>query len=347
MERTEPGGGVGASDGLAPLDAFQVATQRESSSRAGTPVKTIDPVEPGQVAKEEGRPLHPENEAGTAPGDRTFRPDVQGLRAVAILLVVLFHAGVPQLTGGFVGVDVFFVISGFVITGLLLREHSSSGRTRLLAFYGRRSRRILPAATLVIIVTVAASYRWLGFLTGNETARVAQNSSTFLCELPLHCHRHELPRIAIASIGTAELLVPFGRGTVLSRVPDSLPRHRSVLEANSYPAKADGLAGRRRHRIDGLVDPPNIGQQCGCVLFTLHPCVGACPRRPSRRLKFPVGEDPSYCGDRHDLARLGRNRLRRIHIHVHDPVSRFGCSTARCFDRTGHRRWDSPPKIRG
>ena len=69
------------------------------------------------------------DEAGTAPADRRFRPDVEGLRAVSILLVVLYHAGVPGLTGGFVGVDVFFVISGFVITGLLLRERKSTGGT--------------------------------------------------------------------------------------------------------------------------------------------------------------------------------------------------------------------------
>jgi len=119
------------------------------------------------------------DESGTAPGDRKFRPDVEGLRALAILLVVLFHAGVPHLTGGFVGVDVFFVLSGFVITGLLLREHASSGRTGLSAFYGRRSRRILPAATLVLIATVLASYHWLGFLTGNETARVSRTASLF------------------------------------------------------------------------------------------------------------------------------------------------------------------------
>lgn len=61
------------------------------------------------------------DESGTAPGDRAFRPDVQGLRAVAVLLVVLFHSGIAALSGGFVGVDVFFVISGFVITGVLLR----------------------------------------------------------------------------------------------------------------------------------------------------------------------------------------------------------------------------------
>jgi peptidoglycan/LPS O-acetylase OafA/YrhL len=120
------------------------------------------------------------DESGTAPGDRKFRPDVEGLRAVAILLVVLFHAGVPHLTGGFVGVDVFFVLSGFVITGLLLREHRSTGKNRLLAFYGRRSRRILPASTLVVILTIVASYRWLGFLTGDDTARVARSASLFL-----------------------------------------------------------------------------------------------------------------------------------------------------------------------
>ncbi|HUJ67170.1 MAG TPA: acyltransferase [Acidimicrobiales bacterium] len=136
---------------------------------------------PGQTQPDEAesRFLDSGDEAGTAPGDRKFRPDVEGLRAVAIVLVVLFHAGVPGLTGGFVGVDVFFVLSGFVITGLLLREHAASGRTRLLAFYGRRARRILPAATLVIILTVLASYRWLGFLVGDDTARVARTASLF------------------------------------------------------------------------------------------------------------------------------------------------------------------------
>jgi peptidoglycan/LPS O-acetylase OafA/YrhL len=92
---------------------------------------------------------------------------------------VLFHAAVPGVTGGFVGVDVFFVLSGFVITGLLLRERASTAKTRLLAFYGRRSRRILPAATLVIIATVLASYHWLGFLTGNSTAADGRTASLF------------------------------------------------------------------------------------------------------------------------------------------------------------------------
>jgi peptidoglycan/LPS O-acetylase OafA/YrhL len=118
-------------------------------------------------------------EAGTPPRDRKFRPDVEGLRAIAVALVVLFHAGVPGLTGGFVGVDVFFVISGFVITGVLLRERTRSGRNSILAFYGRRSRRIIPAATLVIIVTVLASYHWLGFIAGGSTARDGRAAATF------------------------------------------------------------------------------------------------------------------------------------------------------------------------
>ncbi len=86
-----------------------------------------------------------------------FRRDVEGLRAVAILLVVLYHVNVHPFTGGYVGVDVFFVISGFLITGQLARELESEGKISFLAFYARRARRILPAATLVTISTVVAS----------------------------------------------------------------------------------------------------------------------------------------------------------------------------------------------
>jgi peptidoglycan/LPS O-acetylase OafA/YrhL len=120
------------------------------------------------------------DEAGTAPEDRAFRPDVQGLRAVAVALVVLFHAHVPGLGGGYVGVDVFFVISGFVITGVLLRERASTGSTSILHFYGRRARRIIPAATLVIVAAVIASYVVLGPLGGNQAAGDGRWASVFL-----------------------------------------------------------------------------------------------------------------------------------------------------------------------
>jgi peptidoglycan/LPS O-acetylase OafA/YrhL len=101
----------------------------------------------------------PPTDAGATPDDR-FRPDIEGLRAVAVLAVVLFHAGVPGLPGGFVGVDVFFVISGFLITGMLWREVERTGTVRLTRFYGARARRLLPAGVLVIAAT-AAAVAWL------------------------------------------------------------------------------------------------------------------------------------------------------------------------------------------
>ena len=84
-----------------------------------------------------------------------FRPDIEGLRGVAILLVVLFHAGVSRLAGGYVGVDVFFVLSGFFITGLLAREVAETGDIDLPEFYARRARRLLPAFLVVLVATIA------------------------------------------------------------------------------------------------------------------------------------------------------------------------------------------------
>ena len=94
---------------------------------------------------------------GSGGEHQQFRPDVEGLRAVAILLVVLYHVHARLAPGGFVGVDVFFVISGFLITGQLVRELRTGGRISFLAFYARRARRILPAAMLTVIVTAVAS----------------------------------------------------------------------------------------------------------------------------------------------------------------------------------------------
>ena len=100
--------------------------------------------------------------------NRDFRPDIEGLRAIAVLGVVLYHVAsqtnpnhVGLVRGGFVGVDVFFVVSGYLITGLLWKELSGTGRISFAAFYGRRARRLLPASILVIVVTALAARQWL------------------------------------------------------------------------------------------------------------------------------------------------------------------------------------------
>lgn len=87
------------------------------------------------------------------PRQAGFRPDIEGLRAVAVIAVVLYHARIPGVTGGYIGVDVFFVISGFLITGLLWREVTTTDAVRLGRFYGARARRLLPAAAAVGVAT--------------------------------------------------------------------------------------------------------------------------------------------------------------------------------------------------
>ena len=91
----------------------------------------------------------------------TKRPDIQGLRAVAVGVVLLYHAGVPWMPGGFVGVDVFFVISGFLITKGIVSELRRNGNISLKDFYARRIARILPAAALAIVSTLALAWMFL------------------------------------------------------------------------------------------------------------------------------------------------------------------------------------------
>jgi peptidoglycan/LPS O-acetylase OafA/YrhL len=87
----------------------------------------------------------------------TYRREIDGLRAIAVLGVLFFHAGVPFLPGGYVGVDVFFVISGYLITGIIL-EDCRRGQFSVLAFYGRRVRRIFPALIVVLACSLAAGW---------------------------------------------------------------------------------------------------------------------------------------------------------------------------------------------
>ena len=89
-----------------------------------------------------------------------YRPEIDGLRALAVIPVVLFHAGFKVFGGGYVGVDVFFVISGYLITSIILNE-LESGTFSLIHFYERRARRILPALFLIMFMSSIFGYAWM------------------------------------------------------------------------------------------------------------------------------------------------------------------------------------------
>ncbi|MDA2804164.1 acyltransferase family protein [Nocardiopsis suaedae] len=127
----------------------------------------------------------PPTTAPTAPAPRRFFPEVQGLRALAVGLVVAYHIDKDLLPGGYIGVDVFFVISGFLITTLLLREAREKGRVSLSGFYIRRVRRILPAATAVLAVTGAAAVLLLPSAQLLDTAKQILASAAYVQNLLL------------------------------------------------------------------------------------------------------------------------------------------------------------------
>ncbi|WP_313628962.1 acyltransferase family protein [Pseudomonas sp.] len=111
-----------------------------------------------------------------------YRRDIDGLRAIAVLAVVLFHFGVPGITGGFVGVDVFFVISGFLITSIIWRERQA-GRFSFIDFWARRARRILPALFVMMAATLILGWFLLAPKDYEELGRSAHYQVTFTSNL--------------------------------------------------------------------------------------------------------------------------------------------------------------------
>ena len=116
---------------------------------------------------------------------RRFRPDIEGLRALAVALVVLYHAGVPGLNGGFIGVDVFFVVSGYLITTQLLNELTTTGHINLRNFYARRAKRLLPLSVLVTLTTLTATWWLTSPLQTRELATDALWTAAFAMNIHL------------------------------------------------------------------------------------------------------------------------------------------------------------------
>ena len=279
------------------------------------------------------------DEAGTAPEDRRFRPDVQGLRAIAVTLVLLFHAHVPGIGGGYVGVDVFFVISGFVITGVLLRERVSTGSTSIASFYARRVRRIIPAATLVIVVAVLASYVVLGPVSGAQTASDARWASFFLIN------------VHFANTGTNYLA---------SQLPPSVLQNYWSLAVEEqfylvYPTIFLAIAGlslqlslRRRLAIvlggaavlSFAVSVVQTSNNPTAAYFSPLPRnLGTCARRPSRDLDR---KPTTFAGFDRSRAVVERTRVHRFGCRLIlfvNVLPRFCRRTSRNGSGNGHRRW--------
>ncbi len=139
------------------------------------------PVQAGGDSKISSSPSGPPRPSRS--GHSTFRPDIEGMRGIAVLLVVLYHVGIPGIRGGFTGVDVFFVLSGFLITELLVKEAARTGRISFVQFYARRTRRLLPAAILVLTVTLVASLLVLSPLEQSRYASSAVATSIYVSNL--------------------------------------------------------------------------------------------------------------------------------------------------------------------
>ncbi|HWD72728.1 MAG TPA: acyltransferase family protein [Actinomycetota bacterium] len=142
---------------LKPPDRIKAALRAPEKTWKPRPI----PWRPAGVAaattQPEGRPpWSPDPEPTPSSGARRYRPGLDGLRALAVVGVLLYHAGVHWVPGGFLGVDLFFVISGYLITSLLIAEVERTGGISFASFFRRRARRLLPALGLLLVVTTAA-----------------------------------------------------------------------------------------------------------------------------------------------------------------------------------------------
>lgn len=169
-----------------------------------------------------------------------YRPEIDGLRAIAVIPVILFHAAIPGLSGGFVGVDIFFVISGFLITNIIFMEMEGSNEFSLVRFYERRARRILPALFAMLAVSTMAAYVILlpmelweygkNSLAANETLKRLLSASTFIDLWPLNC---DAPQSCAPFTPTGELMSADG-----SHLTSAGARHLGGLIFSQTPLNA-------------------------------------------------------------------------------------------------------------
>ena len=194
------------------------------------------------------------------PGALRYRPYLDGLRAVAVYLVVAFHAGLGLLSGGFIGVDVFFVLSGFLVTRILMRDLASIGRIQWRSFYARRVRRILPAALVTLVVTafayaiIASPIEMFDVLGGFRAALFYVANWFFIHQATDYfaANVNSSPVLHFWSLAVEEqfyLLWPLLLGAMFV-LTSGAPRRRWWIVRVVVVAARDGLGGRRApHRV--------------------------------------------------------------------------------------------------
>ena len=196
-----------------------------------------------------GAPDGPRSRASPKPPKEGFRPDVEGLRAVAVGAVLLYHAGVPFAPGGYVGVDVFFVISGFLITGLLVRELENTGGISLARFYSRRAKRLLPLTVVVLafVVLVALALPLYDPVRMDEVSLGVVASAPLRHELAARHTGHRLLRGRARGEPGPALLDAGGRGAVLPDLAGPPPGRRVVEPPRGAALASVARGGLRGH----------------------------------------------------------------------------------------------------
>jgi peptidoglycan/LPS O-acetylase OafA/YrhL len=212
----------------------------------------------------------------------TFRPDIEGLRGVAILLVVLYHVRLPPFLGGFVGVDIFFVLSGYLITGLLVREIESTGKLDLLTFYARRARRLLPALALTLFATMIVGFLVYSPLEQRFIAPTAYTTAAYVSNLHF------------AWFATDYLAMPAGANPLLHTwslsVEEQFYFAWPILVLFAFRAKRDTDASKvRRGRILLFMSVVALVSFAACLWLTYTKQPWAFFSSPTRAWEFAIG----------------------------------------------------------
>lgn len=205
-----------------------------------------------------------------------YRPDVEGLRAVAVLLVVAAHAGVPGFSGGFVGVDMFFVLSGYLITALLVAERERDGRIDYVAFYARRFRRLMPALALMLVVCSLGAWALIPSFDQPGQALAGVTASLWLSNLHF-------------AFGDLDYFAPSVKGNIFLHTWSLGVEEQFYLVWPALVAGALAFGAGGRRRLGWLMGGVALASLLACLLLTPVAPQHAFYQMPLRAWQFASG----------------------------------------------------------